>query len=358
MMIKSVEINNFKGLSNFHLNNLSHINLFGGKNNVGKTTFLEALFMFYDRLNPDMILRQFNWRGVNQLPLTPEALFAPIFKNFDLSTRISIRITNRNGSTESLIISFNENENRVIRMEGNDGQIRTGDNNIVALASLSIKYRKNEGREQIANLIIEQNGLGMELINVSKPERSAAFLASKSHASPNENAIRFGELDVKGQAQPIVEYLKIIEPDLKGLSSIALPNGTSMLYGDIGIGHKIPITYMGDGISRLLTILLAIVTQKNGLVFIDEIENGLHYSVLDKIWGIIGTAAKEFNCQIFATTHSYECLNAAVNGLPSEMRNDFKYFRFEKNNESRRIIPKEFEYEVLQAAVERGWEVR
>ncbi|WJQ03584.1 AAA family ATPase [Geobacillus stearothermophilus] len=357
-MIKSVEINNFKGLSNFHLNNLSHINLFGGKNNVGKTTFLEALFMFYDRLNPNMILRQFNWRGVNEVSLTPEALFAPIFKDFDLSNRIDIRIINRNGSTESLIINFDKNENRVVKMESIDGQIRTDDNPIVALASLVIKYRKNEGKEQISHLIIEQKGLGMELKNVSNPDKNAAFLASKSHVHPNENAIRFGELDMKGQSQPIVEYLKVIEPDLKGISSIALPNGTAMLYGDIGIGPKIPITYMGDGISRLLTILLAIVTHKNGLVFIDEIENGLHYSVQDKIWEIIGKAAKEFNCQIFATTHSYECLNAAVKGLPLEIRNDFKYFRFEKNKESRRVIPKEFDYEVLQAAVERGWEVR
>lgn len=57
-----------------------------------------------------------------------------------------------------------------------------------------------------------------------------------------------------------------------------------MLYVDIGINKKIPMSFMGDGISRLTSILLAILTTKNGIVFIDEIENGIHYSVQNKIW--------------------------------------------------------------------------
>lgn len=358
-MIKSVEINNFKGLSNFRLDNLSYINLFGGKNNAGKTSFLEALFLFHDRQNPNMLLRQINWRGIHGITVAPEVLFAPIFKNFDLNNRIDMRIKNSDRVTETLRITSNQDENRVIKVSAKDGQIKTDtDNNVVALHSITLRYRKNEGKEQKTNLIIEQNGFGLELQNTTKVEKDAIFLASKTHVDPSENAVRFGELDIEGQSERIIKYLQIIEPNLKSLSSIALPNNTSMLYGDIGIGKKIPITYMGDGISRLLAILLAIASNKNGLVFVDEIENGIHYSVLDKIWEMIGAAAKEYNCQVFATTHSYEALSAAIDGLPENVRDDFKYFRFEKNNENRKVVSKEFDYEILKAAVDRGWEVR
>ncbi|MDP4085110.1 MAG: AAA family ATPase [Bacillota bacterium] len=356
-MIKDVVIKNFKSLSNFNVPNLAQINLFGGKNNAGKTTILESLFLLGDRMNPQLMLRQYNWRGVGEIPLTPDALFAPIFKDFDLSKSIKIRITNDFGQTESLEIEFNNKYNRVVKLQGNEGQINTGSNAIFTNA-LALSYRKNEGKAHKANIVLEPNGIGVEFIDMIAPEINSVFLASKTHASPHENAVRYGELDIQGKTKPIIDYLKVIEPNLNELSSVALPNGTVMLYGEIGIAKKVPIPYMGDGTSRLLSIILSIMASKNGIVFIDEIENGIHYSALSKVWKIIATLAKEYNCQVFATTHNYECLDAAVNGIPEDMRDKFKYYRFEKNNDTKKTIANEFSFEVLQTAIENGWEVR
>lgn len=58
-MIRSCEIENFKSLKHLYLSDLKRINLFGGKNNAGKTTLLEALFLFFDRMNPNMLIRQY-----------------------------------------------------------------------------------------------------------------------------------------------------------------------------------------------------------------------------------------------------------------------------------------------------------
>lgn len=356
-MINSLSIHNFKGLSDFTLQDVSQINLLGGKNNAGKTTVLEALFMFHDRLNPNMLLRQYNWRGVNELALTPDSAFAPIFKNFNLENKIEISTTNEKKFHETMIISYKENNNKSIKMKSNDGQIRT-DENIIHSHALEIKYKSSTAKEQHVNLVLENNGLSLNAMNARSSEIPAAFLASKTHTHPNENAIRFGELDIKGQADVIIDFLKIMEPRLTGLSSIALSNGTSMLYANIGIGTKVPISYMGDGISRLLTILLTIVSTKNGIVFIDEIENGIHYSVIPKVWQVISTAALTYNCQIFATTHSYECLNGALEGIGNEMKEKFRYFRIERSKEEDKAVPKTFHYEVLKSAIDRGWEVR
>ena len=67
---------------------------------------------------------------------------------------------------------------------------------------------------------------------------------------------------------------------------------------------------MGDGINRILTIILSMVNVENGYFFIDEFENGLHYSVQKDLWKMIFYLAEKLNIQVFATTHSSDCINA------------------------------------------------
>jgi ABC-type multidrug transport system ATPase subunit len=87
--------------------------------------------------------------------------------------------------------------------------------------------------------------------------------------------------------------------------------GLPMINGDIGIGRLIPLPLLGEGTVRLLEILLAISTTRDGVVLIDEIENGLHYSVLKKVWKAIAQYARKSNSQIVTTTHSWESIEAA-----------------------------------------------
>ena len=66
---------------------------------------------------------------------------------------------------------------------------------------------------------------------------------------------------------------------------------------------------MGDGTNRILTIILALVNADNGYLLIDEFENGLHYSVQEKLWEIVFSLAEKLNVQVFATTHSEDCID-------------------------------------------------
>ncbi len=47
-MIQSLKIRNFKNLSGLNIPKLSRINLISGKNNVGKSSLLEAISMYVD----------------------------------------------------------------------------------------------------------------------------------------------------------------------------------------------------------------------------------------------------------------------------------------------------------------------
>lgn len=67
---------------------------------------------------------------------------------------------------------------------------------------------------------------------------------------------------------------------------------------------------LGDGINRLFGMTLALVNTKDGLLLVDEVENGLHYSILPDVWRLIFQTARRLNVQVFATTHSWDCIEA------------------------------------------------
>ena len=90
-----------------------------------------------------------------------------------------------------------------------------------------------------------------------------------------------------------------------------------MIYADVGLTRPVPVGFLGDGVSRLLSLALAFHEGRGGMIFIDEVENGLHFSVLEDVWKELSWLSKEFNVQVFATTHSNECMAAARDAFDS-----------------------------------------
>lgn len=363
-MINKVRISNFKGIKNIELNQLSKFNIIGGKNNAGKSTVLEAIFMFYDRLGPDFLLKQYSWRGITELQVVPEEIFFPIFNGYDSSKKITIEIaTGSEKDTLDIVysdpFSHNEINDKKIFLENLDGVIKTDDNLVSSNTKLMMTVRHSDARYKK-----ESFDLGLSLSNLSFNIKHATrhnmlnckFLSSKGYQNPIEVAVQYSELDINGESEKLIDFLRIIEPKIKGISNVSLANNKSMLYVDIGINKKIPMSFMGDGISRLTSILLAILTTKNGIVFIDEIENGIHYSVQNKIWKSILKAADENNCQIFVSTHSYEFLNACIEGTDEIYRDKLAYFRLEQIEDKTQA--KRLTYDNLKTSVSNGWEVR
>lgn len=358
-MIEKLEIVNFKGIANLEINSLSQVNLFGGKNNAGKTTLLESIFLFYDRLNPNMLIHQYGRRGMNELSLKPEALFHPIFNNFDFSKQIKISLKQKGMLQEELTLKFIEdiaNQKSFVPIGKNTS---INDDQVFTSSFLELIYKNGSKKnKQTSKFSIEPDGISLNVDNATNVGKNARFLSTKNNMNLNENSILYGEIDINGESNKLLEYLKEIEPRLVSLTSVTLSNNSSSLYGDIGIGKKIPLTYMGDGIGRFLTILLSIMSNKNGIVLIDEIENGIHYSILPTLWNVISKVSHEYNCQVFATTHSYECLAAVVTGINDEnLKNNFKYFRIENIQPNLQSI-KKFDFSTLEVAIQKGWEIR
>jgi len=172
-----------------------------------------------------------------------------------------------------------------------------------------------------------------------------------------DDALRFAQLDIENRIPRVINFLQVLELNLIGLSSVTGLQQFPVMYANVGMDRKIPMDLLGGGMSRLLSIILAIATAKNGIVLIDEVDAGIHYSHMPKVWEGMSKAAQEFNCQIFATTHSYECLQAAYNGIAqADMVREFRYIRLERDK--RDIVAQTYTHDLLGAALSRGWEVR
>ena len=112
---------------------------------------------------------------------------------------------------------------------------------------------------------------------------------------------------------------------------------------------------MGEGMEKLLSLIVAISQSPNRVIFLDEMENGIFYAIMPKVWEALGKALRKYDCQLITTTHSYECLQAAHEGL-SEMPDDFRYIRLHREGED--ISAKLSNYDMIGTALKTNLEVR
>lgn len=354
-MIDSVFLDNYKQFKEFEINGLKRINILSGENNTGKTSILEAIFMLYDRGSPDFTLRQFGWRGVNAIELKADSLWRPLFSNFDLSKKITIKV-NDNGHEEKATYQHIENFNTSLAVKPNNAprnQTFSSSNILAESLKCSYFYKKKNAGE--CNLFINSGQLSMNTNRLQKAKKEVAFVHSSARGNLASDSEKLGKIDVENGLKNITEYLKIIEPRLTSLSII--PHGQqSLIYGDIGLKRKIPISYMGEGITKFLSILVTIATTKNGIICLDEIENGIHYSLFPKIWEIMDKMTKTYKCQLFITTHSRDVLHGLNEYYKSSETKDISFVRLDTIQGS--ITPKMYDSSMLLTAMEREWEIR
>jgi len=355
-MITDVSIKNFKCFKQLELHELRKITLIGGRNNVGKTALLEALFLFADRIHPDMVFKQYGWRGVETVTTTPESMWGPIFTNFDMTQEILISVV-IDGQKESATFKYNPNfllqSYPIPGTQTGVQEVRT--DQPVTLFSLDIKYTNGIGKKTTSHLVVSPQGQpGLQQDSPDIKSRQVIILPAKKHISSKENCDRFSKLAEVNKEKLVIKFLQLIEPRVSN-AKILTDGPNRFVAAQVGGGKVFPVAFMGEGMAHVLSIVCAIAEREGGIVFIDEIENGIHYSAIGKLWEAIGAAAEDYKCQIIATTHSYECLEAAHKGLV-KWAEDFRYIRLDRSEDT--ITGKVSDYDMLSAALANNLEVR
>ena len=123
-----------------------------------------------------------------------------------------------------------------------------------------------------------------------------------------------------------------------------------------GKSERIPLRRLGEGMNRLFGLILALVNAKNGVCLLDEIENGLHFSIQPEVWRLIFEVARRLNVQVFATTHSWDCLTAFQEAASENEDEEGLVIRLV--NKNGRIRVTFFDEKGMKVIVREGMEIR
>ncbi|MBS2021713.1 MAG: ATP-binding protein, partial [Deltaproteobacteria bacterium] len=175
--------------------------------------------------------------------------------------------------------------------------------------------------------------------------------------SADDEAIsQFSYLSLNRRGQEVLDLLRLIEPRLRRIEVLSLNGRRPDVFVDIeDAGPLLSLRMMGDGLNRAFDIGVSILASQDGVLCVDEIDSGLHHTTLDRMFRWLSASAEAESVQVFATTHSEECVHAARAAFP-EGNDAFRLIRLDRTTKG--IEAKLYNRDLVLAAQEMGVEIR
>jgi hypothetical protein len=305
LMAQSFEIKNFRGFRTVGASDCRRVNIVVGENGAGKTALLEALFLAAVS-GPECVLRMRAWRGFEgatsgQARTVSRGVWGDLFYNYDFKRTVSIALRGNKAHTRELNISYHERNLLLPQSKAVDSW---------APITFTWKGMNNRTIRTVSPKLMLDGRIEIPL----SPESSidTAFFAANQTYSSLEAVNRFSELSKQEKGDEVIQHFIRQYTNIENLS-IEMNAGAPMVFAKVrDMGEKIPLNLVSGGMNKLAAILFGIPTCPDGIIFIDEIENGFYFKRLSQIWRSILHFADVYKAQIFATTHSLECLDAAA----------------------------------------------
>ena len=378
-MYTSFSIENFRLFDQLTVEPLARVNLVAGQNNAGKTALLEAIWLHSGPNIPDLGIRLAGFRGIPTA--NPNRFMHDLFFDFDHNRAITLRaggnwnthpriLTVKSQPRAEAVITTATTEPPIMPPRGSqDPDAMTAsaseivlnyvDEHGVRFESAGWWLRANPQMVNVGpNVQMALGGEGMATRQAKMTNHpSCVFLSARHRAGPEEDVQRFGEVELEGYADRIVQALQVVDPRIKRLSTIAAPP-MPMVYADVGLSRLLPMGFLGDGMGRLLSMVLAFHQARGGSILIDEVENGLHHRTLEKVWTNLDWLSRQFNVQVFATTHSYECIVAANNAFTELESDELHLHHLYRRSPSEPVRAMTYTKKALNTNIEYFWELR
>ena len=308
--LSSFEAIHYRGIDGLSLPKLSHVNLITGANGVGKTALLEAIWLFMERRNP-RLLWDANVQRSSHTATNPVSELS--------GDSVELRGT-EDGTEHQWKVAFDPEpvEQFVPEFYGLDaiaaslqlpfaGRLQTwiDDKRIDAkfdsmyrTSTDTVLYKRPPPQESKRNCVIEGTRWQLEI--------SGEYLKL------------YSDMVREGLKEDLTNAVNLILPNVKDVQILTNETRESYLSTITDNSAQRPLEDLGGGVVRLFKLYLNFFAARNGLVLIDEVENGLHYSVLRNLWDRIRTWMCEWSVQFIATTHSAECIDAAMEAFADE----------------------------------------
>lgn len=319
-MIDSFLVRNFRLFQHLELEKLARVNLFAGKNNSGKSALLEAVQIFACEASPAILfsladLRDELYGPARDWSQADSHEYRHFFHEHSLPAmeEEGIVLGSLHDETNRVRLTIQEVERRVIR--GVDGD------EIEPVAAIVAE----RGGEPLHRIYLDRNAAHNYRQNMRRAPQGKITVPTQMVSAQSFDSDSLATLwdatSLTDLEDDVIKCLQLIEPGIRGLAfveSATTPQRRREIPGNRmrvpmirfeGASEPLPLKSLGDGVLRLFHISLHLVNAQGGIVLIDEIENGIHWSVQDRVWNVVFELAERLDVQVFATTHSRDCVD-------------------------------------------------
>lgn len=304
-MIERLEVEGFRCFQRLHVDGLSRVNLIVGGNNSGKTALLEAIEAVASR-EPYSFYRSSHERGeafAKTLEDGRRGLVIEVRRWFFGHPRAEASLAIRALGPHPLELT--RRLERIPETVAKEPPFRFGEWQLVELA----------GEKVVVVLPVRPDGL------LGAPQRDLfpfmglrrkppLFFIPTSPFRRGTLAPLWDAILLTATEESVQEAMRLVDPRVSRVAPSAgeVPRGELVLLE--GTSEPVPLSSLGEGSGRALALALALANTSGGILLIDEIESGLHWSVMPKIWKFLVHTAQKLDVQVFAATHSKDCIEA------------------------------------------------
>jgi AAA15 family ATPase/GTPase len=348
MILQNLRIENFRLFKNLEFERLGRINLLVGRNNAGKSTVLEAL-QIYATVGSPKLLQELLESHDEIGPLWFEGFFPDNSSPKEKKTTISIGSTDPGDYLTMKYTYFIFEDPSTSDHEGDEKSLLR---RLLQRRKMEVDYQdvsKYDGVRQALKIEARNSRLNQDMVRnqlnppgvfnvwvdyrtfdendyevgdnwLEEHNVSIPYSYVPTHLLPNSVLkVMWNEISATSSSKRVIEALRIIEPKVEGLTfkpvkrvkKNSIEKIEEVPFINIGNDQLVPLKKSGEGMSRLLQLVLSMLDAKGGFLFIDEFENGLHYSIQPAVWWkLIMELATELDVQVFATTHSWDCVKS------------------------------------------------
>ena len=361
-MLRDLTIQNYRCFEDFYIDGLERVNLFVGNNNSGKTSLLEAIYLLANPNKRDALLEIID--NLTDYYLNNNSFFYSIRHLFfghkvSKDSKAIIKSDNPKEKVFSISLSYsntisNHHNLSLPFLDCSEWQRLsiTDTGSIYRLGNRS-SFINVEDREYIK---IDKEPQAKKYTQIER-KIDNNILVSINKILYEKVAFMWDTIALTSKEEKIIEALQIIDKSVERISFSSSNNANLIRLKLSDSNEPIPLSSMGEGMYRILTMAISLVTAEDGVLLVDEIETGLHYEAQTDMWRLILETAKELNVQVFATTHSWDCIAAYQEALSQvEDSSIGKLFRLDSKYGKLRAV--EYDAEDLDIAVRKGIEVR
>lgn len=316
-MYQRIQIHEYRSFEHFELESLGRVNLIVGSNGSGKTSVLEAVYLLAEGARFSLSDIAF---GRGELTLAAKSSsesgrtylqdIRHLFRGHEYipGSRILLEAQNvdRSGDFVSLTI---------VREEYESGPQKGDGFPVIQLkSSAGSESHERELRPDAEGFVVMSPGK-ISFNPNRDPRPGIPRLLTTEGIMPITAAGLIEQLLLHPEEELLLDALRLIDDSIERIATVGEPGRDLQSNRGVIVKLKhtrlpVPIGSLGNGIWRLLGVVLKLIASRNSVLLIDEIDTGLHYTVMEKMWKLIFEASKQLNVQVFATTHSRDCIDA------------------------------------------------